>query len=293
MHTTLLKNTLLALSLAGIFATAAQAQTPMGDLTGTGAIAYESQYVFRGKKIADSSLQPKAEVGMQLNANSNFYIGSWANEPVSRRSGVGAAQFQKDEIDLYAGVYYNLPVNLAVDVGDTYYWYPEAGGSSVPSATGLPLDRSDEAYIGFIYNTASILPTNANVNPAVYYYHDFNKNSNVVEVSARYTWDLTKVLGFTGVSLQPRIYGGWYEAEREFGDQLAAGTANWRNGYLYYGASFDLNYMLSPYCYLFGSANFAGNTDGKTGGPASIGGNPQLGGTEKTAWFGVGLKFRK
>jgi uncharacterized protein (TIGR02001 family) len=288
----MIKNTLLALSLAAVLTATTRAQTPMGDLTGTGAISYESQYVFRGKKIADSSIQPKAEVGLQLNANSNFYIGSWANEPVSRRSGTGLSQFQHDEIDLYAGVYYNLPANLAVDIGDTYYWYPEAGGTSVPSAQGLPLDRSDESYIGFIYNTAQILQ-NVNVNPSVYYYHDLNNDSNVVEISARYTWDLTRVLGFSGVSLQPRIYGGWYHANREYGDQLSPGTANWRNGYLYYGASFDLNYMLSPYCYLYGSANFAGNNDGTTGGPGIIGGNPQVGGSQKNVWFGVGLKFRK
>jgi uncharacterized protein (TIGR02001 family) len=293
MHTILMKNTLLALSLAGILAATVHAQTPMGDLTGSGAISYESQYVFRGKKIANSSLQPKAEVGLQLSANSNFYVGAWANEPVSRRSGAGLAQFQKDEIDLYAGVYYNLPGNVAVDLGDTYYWYPEAGGTSVPSAAGVPIDRSDEAYIGFIYNTASILPDSTNLNPAVYYYHDFNKDSNVVEVSTRYTWDLTRIVGFSGLSLQPRVYGGWYHANREYGDQASVASGNWRNSYLYYGASFDLNYMISPYCYLFGSANFAGNTDGKTGGPALIGGNPQLGGAERSVWFGAGLKFRK
>jgi len=292
MHITLMKNTLLALSLATVMATAVQAQTPMGNLTGTGAIAYESQYVFRGKKIADSSMQPKAEVGMQLSANSNFYIGAWANEPVSRRSGTGSAQFQQDEMDLYAGVYYDLPGNVAVDVGDTYYWYPEAGGSSVATPQGVPLDRSDEAYIGFIYNTVSFL--GYNFNPAVYYYHDMNKDSNVVEISARYTWDLTPIVGFSGLSLQPHIYGGWDHTNREYGDQVTPGTTgNWRNGYLYYGASFDLNYMISPYCYLFGNANFAGNTDGKTGGPAAIGGNPQLGGSERSAWFGAGLKFRK
>jgi uncharacterized protein (TIGR02001 family) len=292
MHITLTKTTLLALSLAGVLAATARAQTPMGDLTGTGEIAYESQYVFRGKKIADSSLQPKAEVGMQLNADSNFYIGSWANDPVSRRSGTGTSQFQQDEIDLYAGIYYNLPGNVAVDLGDTYYWYPEAGGNSLPTPEGLPLDRSDEAYIGFIMNTAAFL-ANANLNPAVYYYHDFNKASNVVEISARYTWDLTPILGFTGVSLQPRIYAGWDQADRAFGDQLPSSVANWHDSYLYYGASFDLNYMLSPFCYLFGSANFAANTDGTTGAPAVIGGDPQLGGTPKSVWFGVGLKFRK
>jgi hypothetical protein len=155
------------------------------------------------------------------------------------------------------------------------------------------LDRSDEAYIGFIYNTASMLPGGTNINPAVYYYHDFDKDSDTIEISARYTWDLTQILGFSGVSLQPRIYGGWYEANHAYGDQVSPTVGNWRNGYLYYGASFDLNYMLSPYCYLFGSANFAGNTDGNTGGPAAIGGNPQMGGTRQSAWFGVGLKFRK
>jgi len=286
-----MKKILLALSLGTLLATGAYAQTPLGDLTGTGAVSYESQYVFRGKKLANSSIQPKAEIGLQPLSlpNTNLYIGAWSNQPVSPRQ-TTPVTIQHDEIDLYGGVYYNTPLNLALDVGGTYYWYPEsAGAAPAPTKFGPTLSHTYEGYVGLLYNTAQWF-SGVNLNPAVYYYHDFVLDQNVIEISAKTTWDLTNVVGFSGLSLEPRIFGGVLQANKAFGD--TAGP-NWKNGYVYYGAGMDLNYMISPYCYLFGNVNYAGNRDGKTGAPAIIGGDPQYGGTPNSVWFGAGLKFRK
>jgi hypothetical protein len=70
-------------------------------------------------------------------------------------------------------------------------------------------------------------------------------------------------------------------------------VANWSNSYKYWKAGFEVDYNLSPLSYLFGELDYAGNDDGKTGAPAAIGGNPQMGGEPSSVWFGAGLKFRK
>ncbi len=300
MRHSLLNKTLLALALAGSLAPSvrAQTQTPLGELSGSGQVAYESQYVFRGKKLADSSIQPKAEVGMQIGADGNAYVGGWSNEPVSRRTNVGGPD-QSNEIDVFGGFVYNLAfIPVKVDVGDIYYWYPEAGNTPI---FGLPgstrVTRTDEPYIGFTYDTSSTpLLGGANLNPSIYYYHDLMLDSNTLEVSLTVQKDLSSLVGFSGLSVTPTVLGGWYHANRSYGDSFNSGIAgnphaNWRNGYLYWKAGVELDYNISPYCYLFGELDYEGNNDGTAKGFAGT--NPQLGGTDSSAWFGIGLKFRR
>jgi len=298
-----MNKTLLALALAGSLAPSvhAQTQTPLGELSGSGQVAYESQYVFRGKKLADSSIQPKAEIGTQIGPDGNAYVGGWSNEPVSRRTNVGGPD-QSNEIDVFGGLTYSLPFmqGLQVDVGDTYYWYPESGNTPI---FGLPgstrVTRTDEAYAGLSFDTSSTMTSilhGQNLNPSVYYYHDFMLDSNTVEVSMTTTWDLTHVVGFSGLSFIPTVLGGWYHANRSFGDSFNTGIvgnphANWKNGYLYWKAGVELDYNISPYCYVFGELDYEGNNDGTTHGFAGT--NPQIGGTQNSTWFGIGLKFRK
>ncbi len=302
MHQSLLKKTLLAVTVAGSLACPARAQssTPLGQLTGTGVVAYESQYVYRGKKISDSSIQPTAEIGLTPTAapNMNAYIGAWSNQPISRRTGVGLGAVgpnQPDEIDIWGGVHYDLlsssdALKLSLDVGDIYYWYPEAGGHSLPTAYGNNASYTDEIYGGLTWHTPSI-GNGPGLNPSVYYYHDWILDGDTVELSLSTTWDLNGLLGFSGFSIKPTIVGGWTTATKALGTQLPPGTVNWQNGYKYWKAGFELDYNLSPLSYLFGELNYAGNDDGKTNGYA--GGNPQLGGTPNSVWFGGGLKFRK
>jgi hypothetical protein len=304
MNQSLLNKTLLALAVAGSLAAPARAQnsTPLGQLTGTGVVAYESQYVYRGKKITNSSIQPTAEIGLTPSGapNMNIYVGAWSNQPISRRTGAGlggAGPSQSDEIDVWGGVHYDLPalsdsLKFSADVGDIYYWYPESGGVT-PSINrfGSHFSYSDEIYAGLTWQTPAI--GGSSFNPAVYYYHDLILNADTVEVSVSTTIDLSRLLGPNGFSLKPSIVGGWTASSKAFGDQLPGGVPNWRNSYKYWKAGIELDYNLSPLSYLFGELDYAGNDDGKTGGPAAIGGNPQLGGTSNSVWFGAGLKFRK
>ena len=305
MYQSLLNKSLLALAVTASFASSARAQnsTPLGQLTGTGVVAYESQYVYRGKKIANSSIQPTAEIGLTPSSapNLNIYVGAWSNQPVGRRSGVGltpAGPNQSDEIDIWGGIHYDLPsssdaLKFSVDAGDIYYWYPESGGSTAPSSYGIHVSYTDEVYGGLTWHTPVVLGNS--FNPSVYFYHDFMLSSDTVEVSISTTIDLSRLLGPTGFSLKPTVVGGWTTANKALGDQLPAGAANWHNGYKYWKAGIELDYNLSPLSYLFGELDYAGNDDGKTGAPVAAipSGNPQLGGTPNSVWFGAGLKFRK
>lgn len=301
MHQSLLNKSLLALAVAGSLASPARAQTttPLGQLTGTGAVAYESQYVYRGKKIANSSIEPTAEIGLTPNAlpNMNFYVGAWSNDPISRRTSAPGPD-QTDEIDVWGGVHYDLPsssdaLKFSVDVGDIYYWYPEAGGVTPPFAYADNASYSDETYIGLTWHSPAI-GSGPGLSPSIYYYHDWILAGNTVEASLSTTWSLDSVIGAnSGFSLKPTIVGGWTSATKALGEQLPAGTTNWSNGYKYWKAGVELDYNLSPLAYLFGELDYSGNDDGKTGGSPLVGGNPQMGGTPNTVWFGTGLKFRK
>ncbi len=218
MHQSLLIKSLLAVTLAGSLVTSAQAQTqtPLGSLSGSGTVAYESQYVFRGKKIADSSIQPRGEIGFQPGGspNLNVYLGAWSNQPVSRRTG-GVGPDQSDEIDVYGGMFYNLPSSsntsrLSLDVGDMYYWYPEAGGSSLPNKFGSHVSRSDEVYAGMVWSIVAPWINTAD-NPlklSAYYYHDFILTSDTVELAAETTFNVSSIFGIPNFSLKPRVAAG-------------------------------------------------------------------------------------
>ena len=305
MSQSLLNKSLLAVALASSLAVSAhaQTQTPLGTLTGSGAVAYESQYVFRGKKIADSSIQPRGEIGLMPASLSsvNIYVGAWSNQPISRRTG-GVGPDQSDEIDIYGGAFIDLPGasntnKLSLDFGDIYYWYPEAGGASLPNNFGSHVSRSDEAYAGLVWSLVAPWINTAD-NPlklSAYYYHDFILSSDTVELMAKTSWNLNGLVGITNFTLEPHLSAGWTTATKAWGDQLPAGAANWHNGYKYWSAGIELAYKLSDSSFLFGDLNYAGNDDGKNGVPTFLGAgsSPQLGGTPNSVWFGAGLKFSK
>jgi uncharacterized protein (TIGR02001 family) len=86
---------------------------------------YVTDYVFRGVKLASDSIQPSVEF-----AAGDFYAGIWTSQPVSG----GAA----NEFDFYMGHGFALSDTWSLDLGATYYYYPET-----PSG-----DESFEPFIG-------------------------------------------------------------------------------------------------------------------------------------------------
>jgi uncharacterized protein (TIGR02001 family) len=87
--------------------------------------AYVSDYVFRGIKYADDAIQPSIEF-----ATGDFYAGIWISEPVTNTA--------LNEYDFYAGYGIAISETWALDLGATYYYYPETSSG----------DEQFEPFIG-------------------------------------------------------------------------------------------------------------------------------------------------
>lgn len=84
----------------------------------TSRIESVSEYVFRGVSLGGSSLQPSTEISTDF----GLTVGAWYSAGLSSDSDV-----QADEIDLYFN--YELPIDapVSLEVGGTYYHYPQFG----------------------------------------------------------------------------------------------------------------------------------------------------------------------
>lgn len=140
-----MKKTILALAVLAAGVSASAQESAKSALAVTLDVTYVSDYVFRGVKLADASIQPSVEASY-----GDFYAGAWHSDAVSQ-----SIAFFDSETDLYAG--YNLAINetFSTDLGVTRYTYN--GGSQ---------DDSTEVFAGI---KADVL-----LSPSVYYYHDFD-----------------------------------------------------------------------------------------------------------------------
>lgn len=199
-----------AILLAALAAAAtAHAQEPRSSYSVTTDFTFTSEYVFRGVKLADNSLQGSVEATFQ-----DFYAGVWSNQPVTRH--------QDNEIDLYAGYKYKVNENLELEAVGTYYWYPEA-----PTAG---LKHSEEVGVGGTYTTHGI-------STSVYYYYDFKLETNTLQGSLGYSLPLEAI----GASLDVTGYYGLAD-----GDDLEPWTnQNVHESYNYYGIDVTVPYKLS------------------------------------------------
>jgi uncharacterized protein (TIGR02001 family) len=73
---------------------------------------YVSEYVFRGISYQQDAVQPSIEF-----ATGDFYAGIWTSLPVSGNA--------TNEFDFYAGYGLALSDTWALDLGATYYYYPQ------------------------------------------------------------------------------------------------------------------------------------------------------------------------
>ena len=168
--------------------------------------AFESEYVFRGVQFADESFQPSVEL-----SHGGFYIGTWVNQPIVDP---GAAFL--NEVDFYGGYGFSLGEVISVDIGATYYWFPEEPTSA---------DETREPFIGL---SADVLFT-----PTVYFYYDFDLDTFTAELSASHSIELSDTL--EGSTLDIGIYGGFVVPDTGGGD------------YNYFGGSIDWGYAFTEY----------------------------------------------
>jgi len=168
------KKLIAALAASCAIGTIASAQVDNTDLSISATVGFESEYVFRGQKLAPGSAQVSVEASV-----AGFYVGAWMNQPVFESNGTTV----DNEVDLYAGYGFAVSDLVELDVGVTLYTYPETSGRS----------ETVEAYIGGAFDVF--------LSPSLYIYRDFDDKTWTAEFSLGYTIDLADAAPGTSLEL--------------------------------------------------------------------------------------------
>lgn len=187
--------TLAAILLgASIIPSSAFAQDNDG-ITPTSSIGSVSEYVFRGVSLGGSSIQPSTEISMDF----GLTVGAWYSAGLGSDSSV-----QADEIDFYAN--YSLPLegSFSLDVGGTYYHYPQFGSF-------LETDGGSAGSYE-VYGSAGL--SDAPLSPAATVYYDFTLETFTLEGSIGHSLALpregwTADLGLTAGLVEPDAGSGY------------------------------------------------------------------------------------
>ena len=109
---------------------------------------YASKYIFRGVVLGEHAFHPSAEVSY-----SDFYAGVWGNVALSKKDEYP----DNEEWDFYFGKSFGLTDIMSLDVGYTYYYYPEFSSDN----------GTQEVYVGANWDISGF-------SPGVYAYYDFD-----------------------------------------------------------------------------------------------------------------------
>lgn len=267
----------------------------VSEMQGDAGLAFESEYIFRGKKWGETSVQPTAMIGMPL-ADGTLYVKTFMNFPIDETPSYAVTvdgvspQYSGNELDFSAGYKVNLPwmdKMFSVDAGYTYYYYP--------TGNLYGIDRANELYLGAMANVP--------LNPTVYAYYDWNREQVVVEGNISHSLDLGQHISAHGfyIDLGASVGGLW--ADKYAGDQLSANTENcWKNSYAYWGAMVGLRYMINRVADISLSFNYAGNNDGHGSFVSGVNGSGEgngyynlpanVGDHENLCWWGVQTRLK-
>jgi uncharacterized protein (TIGR02001 family) len=181
----MIKKTTLALAalVAGV---SAQAQEEANSLSATLDVTYVTDYVFRGQRLAEASVQPSFELGY-----AGAYAGVWHSDDIS--GDYNEVLGVDSETDLYAGYGFDVTDTISLDALVTRYTY--SGGSA---------DDSTEIGLGA---SLDVLLT-----PTVYAYWDFDYEIFTAEAAVGYSFpveaanisiDLSGKIGYRSIDDVP------------------------------------------------------------------------------------------
>ncbi|MEM9013798.1 MAG: TorF family putative porin [Pseudomonadota bacterium] len=147
-------------------------------------VGFESKYVFRGIQFAETSIQPAINLSY-----GNFYTGAWFNLPI------GDDDFTStpggEELDLFGGYSVSLDDTFTLDVGVTYYTFPDL-------ASGFG-DLFEEDGDGLGANTIEFyagVSLDGPLAPSLYVYHDINFDTTTIQGSASHSFDVAEKVTF-------------------------------------------------------------------------------------------------
>jgi uncharacterized protein (TIGR02001 family) len=210
-----------ALILAALFTGAALSAdeapaAPASSYSITADIPYVSTYVFRGTKLATGSLQPSLKV-----TSGAAYGSIWFSQPFDSEFG--------NEIDFSGGYTFALSKSWGLDVGATYYYYPELDTS------GGADSGTFEGYVGLTGTISGALTG------SVYVYRDFTLDATTVQGSLGYSVPLTEKLTMN------------------FGANVGTVSLDDGGDYTYYGASLTFPWKISDKATITSGFNYATN----------------------------------
>lgn len=187
-------------------------------------LTYASEYIFRGVQLGDTTLHPSLEL-----TQGDFYLGMWAALPIDQVESKGWT----NEFDFYLGYTKELSDKASLDLGVTYYYYPDGN-----------VDESTEAYLGLTFDVAGFTP-------AVYSYYDFDLEALTLQGSIGYSIPMAGA----GTSLDLSATYGYVDL-----DDNDPGAVD---SYSYYGASAQIPYKLNDNATLTVGVHYASNDLGQ------------------------------
>lgn len=230
-----------AVILSGMAPLTAQAE----DISVSTSIDYTTDYVFRGVSLADSAIQPGVEMAM-----GNFTAGAWFSTGIGDTSILAG-----DELDLYASYSFAVSETVGLDVGVTYYHYPQGGSLFSTNGGG---SGTYEAFASVGFDTP--------LSPSASVYYDFTLEALTLEggvghsvpVGPKTSFDLGATVGLVD------------------GDGFS---------YEYAGASASLGYAFTDDVSAYVGANFALSSDDTLNYKKILAG----GGKDSLLFFGTGI----
>jgi uncharacterized protein (TIGR02001 family) len=187
--------------IATLSALAAFSFASAQELSVSTTFGYESEYIFRGVQFAEEIFTPALDFSV-----GGAYLGFWAALPAKEADG--------NELDVYAGYGMALGDVLSLDVGATYYTFPDSEDDFFDTDV-----NSLEFYVGI---SADVMGA-----PSAYIYYDVDLEVLTGEVSGGHSIDIAD-----NTSLDLSAFLGFVSPDE--GDD-----------YTYYGASVDLGYSFT------------------------------------------------
>lgn len=220
---TMNKLTALAALTAGVMAVPAlQAQDTAPELSANVTFGWESEYVFRGVKLAEYAFTPAVDISY-----GGFYAGIWAALPVDTDRSVLPTDggLGGNEVDIYAGYSFAATDLISVDFGFTYYTYPDAQDDLFDTFDSDEAEgfNSLEPFIGVAFDVM--------LQPAVYVFYDIHYENLTVEASLGHTFEVAESMG-----VEVGGFAGMVSLDTELYDDI--------DDYFYVGASIDFVYTI-------------------------------------------------
>lgn len=140
---------------------------------------YDSVYMFRGVDYGDNLVWSDVSLSVPLSDSLELNLGAWY---------ASLAEDHYSELDLSAGLTYNITDSLNIGVGYTWYYFPH-----------IRSGNHDVDEIG-----ASLGYSVAGIDLGVGYFYDFDTDGSYIELGASYGVELSDV-----VSLVPGVTVGF------------------------------------------------------------------------------------